>query len=61
MEGIKNFRDKKMSSNIVKDFVKDEEERKKLGKVKTYYEMESIKKSLEVCFKGSFQIYISRY
>ena len=44
MEGIKFFRDKKMSANIVKDFVKDEEERKKLVKVETYYEMESIKK-----------------
>ncbi len=33
-----------MSTNAVKDVVKNEEERKKLVKVKTHYEMESIKK-----------------
>lgn len=33
-----------MLANIVKDFVKDEDERKKLMKTETYYEMEFIKK-----------------
>ena len=33
-----------MLANAVKDFVKDKYERKKLIKVKIYYEMESIKK-----------------
>ena len=44
LEGINFFKDKKMSVNVVKDFVKDEDERKKLVKAETYYEMESIKK-----------------
>ncbi len=33
-----------MSANVVKDFTKDAKKRKKLVKVKTYYEMDSIKK-----------------
>ena len=44
LEGINFFRDKKMSTNAIKEFVKDEEERKKLVKVELHYEMESIKK-----------------
>lgn len=43
-EGINFFWDKKMSANAVKDFTKDAEERKKLVKVETYYETDSIKK-----------------
>ena len=44
LEGINFFRDKKMSTNVVKVFVRDEDERKKLMNVEIYYEMESIKK-----------------
>ena len=36
MEGIYFYKDKKILANMVKDFVKDEEERKKLVKVETY-------------------------
>lgn len=43
-EGINFYRDKKMSANAISEFVKDDAERKKLIKVNTYYEMESIKK-----------------
>ena len=43
LEGINIFRDKKIPANAIKDFVKDEDERKKLVKAETYYEMESIK------------------
>lgn len=38
------FRDKKMLTNVVKAFVKDKKEMKKIIKVETYYEMEPIKK-----------------
>ncbi len=44
LEGSNFFRDKKMSTNVVKVFVKDEAKRNKLIKVETYYEVESIKK-----------------
>ena len=44
MEEIYFYRDKKMLANVLKEFVKDEEERKKLVKAKTYYEMELTKK-----------------
>ena len=44
MEGINFYRDKKILANTVREFVKDEEERKKLVKAKTYYEMELTKK-----------------
>ena len=43
-EGINFYRDKKMLANTVKDFTKDTTEKKKLVKVETYYEMDSIKK-----------------
>ena len=43
-QGINFYKDNKMLANVVKDFVKDEEERKKLVKVETYYKMDSIKK-----------------
>ena len=36
--------DKKLSASAIKDFTKDEAKRKKLVKVETYYEMDSIKK-----------------
>ena len=44
LEWINFFKDKKMSANTIKDFVKDEDERKKLVKAEMYYKMESIKK-----------------
>ena len=44
LEGIKFYRDKKMSANAVNEFVKDDTERNKLVKAETYYKMESIKK-----------------
>lgn len=43
-EGLKFYRHKKMSVNVVKDFGKNTEEKKKLVKSETYYEMDSIKK-----------------
>ena len=43
-EGINFYRDKRMSTNAVKDFAKDVVEKKKLVKVETYYEIDSIKK-----------------
>ena len=43
-EGIKFYRDKKMSANAIKDFTKNTDEKKKLVKNETYYEMDSIKK-----------------
>ena len=44
MEGFKFFRDKKISTNAVKDFMKRIEEFNDLVKSETFYEMESIKK-----------------
>ena len=43
-EGLNFYRDKKVSANVVKDFAKNTEERKKLVKSEPYYEMDSIKK-----------------
>ena len=42
--GIKFYRDKKMSANAINEFIKDDEERDKLMKIDTYYDIESIKK-----------------
>ena len=44
MEGFKFFRDKKLSTNVVKDFVKSLEEMNDLVKCEMFYEMDSIKK-----------------
>lgn len=44
MEGHKFFRDKKMSSNAIKDFVKNTEELNKLGKKETFFVTDTIKK-----------------
>ena len=43
-EGIKFFRDKKMSMNAVDNFVKNLKEEKRLVKSETFYEYNSIKK-----------------
>ena len=43
-EGTNFYKEKKMSANAMKDFMKDAKERKKLVKAETYYEMDSIKK-----------------
>ena len=52
-EGINFYRDKKLLENTVKDFTKDVVERKKLVKVETYYEMDSIKKLWRYVLWGS--------
>ncbi len=44
VEGFKFFRDKKLSTNVVKDFVKSSKEKNELVKCETYYDMESVKK-----------------
>ena len=44
VEGHKFFRDKKLSSNAIKDFVKNTEELNKLGKKETFFVTETIKK-----------------
>lgn len=44
MEGFKFYRDKKLSSNVVKDFVKNSAGTNKLIKSETFYVTESIKK-----------------
>jgi hypothetical protein len=44
MEGFKFYRDKELSSNAVKDFVKKSVEMNKLRKIKTLYVTDSIKK-----------------
>ena len=44
VEGLKFYRDKKVSANAVKDFAKNTKERNELVKCETYYEMDSIKK-----------------
>ena len=38
------YKDKKMSTNVVNNFIKDEKEKSKLVKIDTYYNIESIKK-----------------
>lgn len=43
-KGLKIFRDKKISTNVVKDFVKSSEEMNDLVKYETFYEIDSIKK-----------------
>lgn len=43
-EGMNFYKEKKMSANVVNDFIKDEKEKNKLIKIDTYYDMESIKK-----------------
>lgn len=52
MEGIKFFRDKKLSRTVVNDFVKSLEEKKELVKCETYYELESIKKLWQYVLKA---------
>ena len=44
IEGFKFFRDKKLSTNAMKDFVKSTKELNDLLKSETFYEMDSIKK-----------------
>ena len=44
MEGHKFFRDKKMSSNAIKDFVKNAKELNKLVKKETFFITKTIKK-----------------
>ena len=44
MESFKFFRDKKLSTNVVKDFMKSTKELNDLVKSETFYEMESMKK-----------------
>ena len=55
MEGHKFFRDKKMSANAVKDFVKNAEELNNLGKKETFFVTETIKK---LWSKISFLFYL---
>ena len=43
-EGLKFYRDKKVSANVVKNFAKNTEERKETVKSETYYDIYSIKK-----------------
>ena len=43
-QGIKFYRDKKISLNVVKDFARDSKELKDLVKTGAYYEPTSIKK-----------------
>ena len=44
IEGFKFFKDKKLSANVVKDFVESEKELKALRKIDTYYVPDSMKK-----------------
>ena len=44
IEGFKFFKDKKLSTNVVRDFVEDEKELKALRKIDTYYVLDSMKK-----------------
>ena len=48
IEGFKFFRDKKLSTNVVKDFVKSTKELNDLVKSETFYKMDSIKNDLKV-------------
>jgi hypothetical protein len=43
-EGLKFYKDKKVSANVVNNFAKNTDEKKELVKSETYYEMDSIKK-----------------
>ncbi len=43
-EGMSFCRDKKMSTNAINAFVKNDKEKRKLVKIDTYYDIESIKK-----------------
>lgn len=43
-DGMNFYRDKKMFANTINDFVKDDKEKRKLVKIDTYYDIESIKK-----------------
>ena len=43
-KGLEFYRDKKISTNAIKDSAKNIEEKKELVKIETYYEMDSIKK-----------------
>ena len=43
-EGMSFYKDKKMSANVVNDFVKNDKEKRKLVKFDSYYDIESIKK-----------------
>lgn len=43
-EGMSFFKDKKVSANAVNAFIKNDKEKRKLVKVDTYYDIESIKK-----------------
>ena len=51
-EGLKFYRDKKVSANAVKDFTKNTKEKKELVKSETYYEMDSIKKLLRYVLRA---------
>jgi len=44
IEGFKFFKNKKLSTNVVKDFVKNKKELKVLRKIDTYYVPDSMKK-----------------
>ena len=44
MEGIKFFKDKRLSMNMVDNFIKTPKDRKHLVKSETFYELKSIKK-----------------
>ena len=44
LEGMSFFRDRKMSANAANDFVKNDKEKRKLVKIDSYYDIESIKK-----------------
>ena len=43
LEGMNFYRDKKMSANVVNDFVKNDKEKRKLIKIDSYYNIELYK------------------
>ena len=58
-EGMNFYREKNMSSNVVKYFVKDEKEKDKLVKIDTYYDIDSIKKLWRYVLRSSLSISLS--
>ena len=56
-QGIKFYRDKKISLSAVRDFAKDAKELKELVKTGAYYELASIKKFWRFVFKGDYILY----
>lgn len=52
IKGFKFFRDKKLSANMVRDFVESEKELKALKKLNTYYVLDSMKKSWRYVLKA---------